>query len=143
MKRNVGVQGRMMNIYDLLAAVCRWTARIGGTLLVLLTVMIGIGEGMPNPFTQPLWGQIIFLALALIMIGILVGWRLELTGGIISLAGFCLGIVPLNNSPRGLTWFYLALALPGVLYATSTLLRRYKERHPLLVDGNRNVGIEA
>jgi hypothetical protein len=93
-------------------------------------VIIGVGEGMPNPFTQPTWSQIIFLALALIMIGILIGWRWELAGGILSLAGFCLGIVPLNDSPRGLTWFYFALALPGVFYVTSALLRRYDERHP-------------
>ena len=120
-----------MNTPRLLAAVCRWTARIIGTLLVLSMVMIAIGEGMPNPLTQPLWGQIICLALALITIGVLIAWRRELTGGIVSLAGFCLGIVPLNNSPRGLTWFYFALALPGVLYVTSALLRRYEQKHPL------------
>ena len=120
-----------MNTPRLLAGACRWTARILGTLLVLMCVIIAIGEGMPNPFTQPTWSQIIFLALALIMIGILIGWRWELAGGIMSLAGFCLGIVPLNNSPRGLTWFYFALALPGVLYVTSALLRRYEQKHPL------------
>jgi hypothetical protein len=59
------------------------------------------------------------------MAGMLAGWRWELTGGIMSLAGFCLGIVPLNNySPRGLTWFYFVLALPGALYVASALLRR-------------------
>jgi hypothetical protein len=122
------LKGRFMNTYQLLAVVCRWTARVGGALLVLLIVMIGIGEGMPNPFTQPLWSQIIFLALALIMMGILVGWRWELAGGILSLVGFCLGVIPLNNSPRGLTGFYFALALPGALYVISALVRRYGER---------------
>jgi len=120
-----------MNTTRLLAAVCRWTARVSGMLFVLFIVIIEIGEGIPNPFTQPTWSQVIFLALALIIIGILIGWRLELAGGIMSLVGFCLGIVPLNNSPRGLTWFYLALALPGAFYVTSALLRRYDERHPL------------
>lgn len=114
-----------MNTASILAAVCRWTARVCGTLLVIVTVIIAVGEGMPNPFTQPTWAQIIFFALALIMLGILIGWRWELAGGIIALAGFCLGIVPLNNSPRGLTWFYFVLALPGAFYVASTLLRRY------------------
>jgi hypothetical protein len=120
-----------MNTPRLLPAVCRWTARIIGTLLVLLSVAIAIGEGMPNPLTLPAWAQIIFLALALIMVGILIAWRWEFAGGVLSLAGFCLGIVPLNNSPRGLTWFYFALALPGVLYVTSALLRCYEQKHPL------------
>jgi hypothetical protein len=45
-------------------------ARVVGTLLVLSIILMAIGEGMPNPFTQPAWSQIIFLALALIMAGI-------------------------------------------------------------------------
>ena len=41
------------NASELLAVVSRWAARIIGALLVILIVVIGIGEGMPNPFTQP------------------------------------------------------------------------------------------
>jgi hypothetical protein len=75
----------MMNTTRLLTAACRWTARIIGTLLVLIIVLFAIGEGMPNPFTQPMTVQVGFLALALIMIGILGGWRWELAGGTLSL----------------------------------------------------------
>lgn len=111
-------------------ALCRWTARVIGTLLVILTVTIAVGEGMPNPFTQPIAVQIGFLALALILVGILAGWRWELSGGIISLFGWCLFFLAVINSPRGLTWFIIALGLPGALYVTSALLRRYHEKHP-------------
>ena len=114
-----------MNIARMSAGICRWTARIVGTLLVLVMLAILIEGGMPNPLTQPTWAQVFVLGLALIMIGILLGWRLELTGGNITLAGFCLGFVPLYNSDRGMTWFYIALALPGVLYIVSTFLRLY------------------
>ena len=114
-----------MTTNRLLAVLCRWIARVSGTLFVLLIVIIAIGGGMPNPLTQPMWGQIIFLSMILIMIGILIGWRFELGGGILSLAGFCLGLIPLNNSPRGLTGFYLGLALPGTLYILSVYLRRH------------------
>jgi hypothetical protein len=117
-----------MNTPRLLAAVCRWTARIIGTLLVLMMVIIAIGEGMPNPLTQPMMVQVGFLALALIMIGILGGWRWELAGGIISLVGWCLFLVPANCSERGVTWFVDALALPGALYVAGALLRRYDQR---------------
>jgi hypothetical protein len=118
-----------MNTLKLLASMCRWTARVVGTLFVLSIVSIAVGERMPNPFTQPMWDQVIFLALALIMIGILIGWRWELPGGVISLSGFLLGIAPLNNSPRGLTGFYLALAIPGSLYVASSLVRRYQSNY--------------
>jgi hypothetical protein len=107
-----------------IAALCRWTARIIGTLLVLLIVMIGIGEGMPNPFKQPPAVQVGFLALALLMIGILAGWRWELTGGVISLAGWCLFLASVKCR---LTCFVWALALPGILYVISALLRRCKK----------------
>jgi len=112
------------------AAVCRWIARLVGTLLVTLTVYIAIGQEMPNPFTQPGGVQAGFLGLVLILIGILAGWRWELSGGIISLFGWCLFLVPVMNSPRGLTGFVIALAVPGALYVTSALLRRYYEKHP-------------
>ena len=115
---------------QLLAAACRWTARIVGAILVVLLVVIAIGEGMPNPFAQPASVQLGFLALAMMMIGILAGWRWELAGGILSLAGWCLFCVAIENSPRGLNWFCWDLALPGALYLTSALLRRHNEKHP-------------
>jgi hypothetical protein len=116
------------NISKLLAIVCRWAARIIGTLLAILIVVIGIGEGMPNPFTQPPAVQIGFLALAMIMIGILAGWRWELAGGVILLAGWCLFVGAVINSSRGLNWFFWALAMPGFLYVISALLRRHNKR---------------
>ena len=118
-----------MNATRLLAVACRWTARILGTLLVLMIVLIAIGEGMPNPFTQPMSVQIGFLALALLMIGILGGWRWELAGGILSLVGWSLFVVAVMHPPRGLNWFVSALALPGALYVSGALLRRYDDRH--------------
>ena len=118
-----------MNTTRLSAAACRWTARILGTLLVLIIVLIAIGEGMPNPFTQPIPVQIGFLALALVMIGILGGWRWELAGGTLSLVGWSLFVVAVMHPPRGLNWFVSALALPGLLYVAGALLRRYDDRH--------------
>ncbi len=116
-----------MNTPRLFADVCRWTARVMGTLFVLLILIIAIGEGMPILG----FGQ---LALYLMMIGILVGWRWELTGGIISLAGLCLFCLlielTVNYAPRGMTLvFFFTMTLPGALYVTSALLRHYHERH--------------
>jgi hypothetical protein len=117
-----------MNTTRGLAAACRWTARILGTLLVLTIAIIAIGEGMPNPFTQSISVQVGFLALALVMVGILGAWRWELAGGTLSLVGLSLFVVAVMHPPRGLNWFVGALALPGVLYVTGALLRR-DDRH--------------
>jgi hypothetical protein len=118
-----------MNTTRFLAAACRWTARIIGALLVLMIVLIAVGERMHNPFTQPISVQIGFLALALVMIGILGGWRWELAGGTISLVGWGLFLVAVTHPARGLNWFVNALALPGLLYVAGALLRRYDETH--------------
>jgi hypothetical protein len=112
-----------MNL-SLPAAACRWTARILGTLLVMAVACLAIGGGMPNPFTQPAKVQIGFLALGMLLSGMLAGWRWELAGGIISLAGWGIFMAAVVGAPRHGTWFISLLALPGVLYVVSRLLRR-------------------
>ena len=116
-----------MNTVKLLAAVCSWTARVAGALLVIFAVVIAVGEGMPNPFTQPLAIQIGFLALAMILIGILAGWRWELAGGVLSLAGWCLFFGSVVGVKR-LNVFVSLLALPGILYLISAWLSRHNKR---------------
>jgi hypothetical protein len=118
-----------MSTTRLLAAACRWSARIIGTLLVLMIVLIAVGERMHNPFTQPMTVQVGFLALALLMIGILGAWRWELAGGTLSRVGWSLFVVAVMHPPRGLNWFVGALALPGLLYVAGALLRRSGDRH--------------
>lgn len=111
----------------LLAVACRWTARLVGAFLLLTIVLIAVGEGMPNPFTQPPAVQFGFLTLAMIMIGILAGWRWEFFGGVLSLAGWCL-FVAVVVWLKHLTLFVLLLALPGILHLISAWLRRHNNR---------------
>lgn len=116
------------NTSKLLAGICRWVARILGTLLVLAVLAIAVGEGIPNPFTQPLPIQLGFLGLALILVGILTGWRWDMPAAIISLSGWCLFVIAVMRPPKGPNVFVCALALPAVLYLLSALLRRHSER---------------
>jgi hypothetical protein len=113
-----------MNTSLLSATLCRWTARILGLLLLSVVVLIAVGEGMPNPLTQPVGVQFGFLALGLLLLGMLIGWRWELPGGLMATIAWCAFVVVVVRSPRGFHPFVLALALPGALYLTSTLLRR-------------------
>ena len=116
-----------MNTGKILTAACRWTGRILGTLMVITIITIAVGEGMPNPFTRPPAVLIGFLALAVLMIGMLAGWRWELAGGIISLAGWGLFYAAVMWLKRP-SVFVLLLALPGLLYLISARRRRPDKR---------------
>ncbi len=108
------------------ATICRWVARIMGTLLVLALVVLAIGEGVPNVFTQPARVQIGFLALGLLLAGLVGGWRWELLGGIISLAGWCTFVAVEMGSLHRLNLFLTLLAVPGVFFIVSAGLRRWR-----------------
>ena len=94
---------------------CRWTGRILGGLLIFLIVSIAAGQGVPNPYGEPVRVQFGFLALALIFGGIVAGWRWELSAGIVSLLGWGLFVLAVVTSSRGLNRFVIAMALPGGL----------------------------
>ena len=68
----------------------KWSARITGLLLVGLVLLFIFGEGPPNPFQQPLRVQLEFVALFLMVVGFLLGWRWEALGGITAVGGFAL-----------------------------------------------------
>lgn len=108
-----------------LAAVCRWSARILGSLLVLLILLIAVGGGTPNPFTQPVAVQLGLLGLALIMAGMLAGWRWDVGPAIVSMAGWCLFFFAVVFPPRRHSVFIFLLALPAVLLLASALLERH------------------
>lgn len=117
---------KSISIYNAIA--CRWTARIIGAFLLIVVVSIAIVQGLPNPLTEPARVQLGFFALAFIVIGILAGWRWELSGGIISLFGWCLFLLATVHSPRALNGFVVAMALPGAFYVASALLRHRREK---------------
>jgi hypothetical protein len=112
----------------LLASIFRWTARVIGVVLVGLMVVLAIGEGVPNLFTQPLLIQLGFLALALVLSGILLAWRWEFPGGILSLIGWVLFILA-----ERVHWqhslFFILLVVPSLLFLASYFLRRHYENH--------------
>jgi hypothetical protein len=115
-----------MNTPNPLAALCRWTARVIAALLLGLFLFFTIAEGLPNPLKLSPVFQAEFLTFALVFGAILVGWRWELVGGLLSLVSaglFCVAVLSsgVGNQP---TWFFVALAIPGALYVTSALLRR-------------------
>ncbi|MGO8748662.1 MAG: hypothetical protein ACLQNE_22050 [Thermoguttaceae bacterium] len=69
-------------------SVVRWLARIIGTLILLLIAAFAIGEGLPNPFAQPLNVNLLFAALLTMVMGLVLAWKWERLGGFLILGGF-------------------------------------------------------
>jgi len=95
----------------------RWTGRILGILLFLLVLVFAIGEGAPNPFTQPFPANVQFFAWGLCLIGFLVAWRWEriATGMILGgmAAFYILNYMEGGKFPGGIFPLFF---LPGVLF---------------------------
>ena len=112
----------------LVATIFRWIARVIGIVLVGLTVILAIGEGAPNLFTQPFVIQLGFLALALLLSGILLAWRWEFPGGVMSLVGWILFAFAERVSIQH-SGFFILLVVPSLLFLGSSFLRRYYKKH--------------
>jgi hypothetical protein len=112
----------------LLATTFRWIARVLGIVLVGLLLLIAVGEGVPSPFSHPFVITMGLLAIILVPLGILLAWRWEFLGGIMSLAGRILFVVAETINWRH-PFFFILLAVPGLLFLGSSFLRWHDEKH--------------
>jgi serine/threonine protein kinase len=92
----------------------RWTARVVGTLFLLLFWVMIIGEGMPAIGSQPTGVQLGFAALGLSFLGILVGWKHEGWGALLVGLGWTAWHAP-HHGMFGLNLFQVPL-LVALLY---------------------------
>ncbi len=111
----------------------RWAARITGLLLVCLVITFAVGEGTPGTFRQPPRVIVEFIALGLMLAGLLIGWRWEATGGVTTIAGFALFAATGLIVNRHLPGFAICLFLvPGLLFLASSGLNPPIDRHETL-----------
>ena len=66
----------------------RWIARVTGGILLLLIFAFMIGEGFPNLTNLTVDEQKVMAALFSMEVGIIVAFRWELTGSILTIAGY-------------------------------------------------------
>jgi hypothetical protein len=104
------------------AAVGRWVARVGGTLMALFLSAFVFGEGPPPVWRLGALQNLHFLGLCALFLGLLIGWKWEFWGGAVPLAGYLL-LGSLNPRDFG----SLLLLLPagfGALYLLCWARRR-------------------
>ena len=106
--------------------VVHWSARVTSLLLFGLVVVVVIGQGgPPNIFHQPTPVQLEFVALGLMLLGLVLGWVREGIGGLLVLLGLAaLNTVELAVNGRPAVGAFPLFALPGALFLFSALLRR-------------------
>ncbi len=107
-------------------AIClRWVARIYGGLLAVLVLMIAIGEGPPNPFTQPLPVAIELSGMLAMVIGCIVGWKQQGLGGLLVISGIM--IFHVIEKRLWLMGAFPLFDLAGILFLLSWLLSRRQQ----------------
>lgn len=115
----------------------RWTARIFSTVIIALTLMFFIGEGLNEGFH---WSRMSNRALLQglcfpvgMIAGFIIGWWRERLGGVIAVVSAVMfyGVHYFfeHTWPRGL-WFFL-FALPGVFFLLAGLLKPRTTRRRL------------
>jgi hypothetical protein len=100
--------------------VIRWIARVLAVLLIMLFVTMAFGEGLPNSsiLTRP--EKLGFLALFLMVAGLVSALRWELVGGILTLAGYSL--FALINHEVIISWAFSLFPVAGILFLLSWAL---------------------
>src|ERR1017187_7905581 len=66
----------------------RWTARIVGTLMFLLFLAFFLGEGPPHLSSLTSTERLQFLCIAALFLGLVIAWKWEGLGGLITVAAF-------------------------------------------------------
>ena len=66
----------------------RWIARIVGTLMALFFLAFLVGEGVPPIFKLSWRESLEFTGMAAVFLGLLLAWKWERCGGLVTVAGF-------------------------------------------------------
>jgi hypothetical protein len=94
----------------------RWTARLLGVGGFLFVLVFAIGQGVPAFWKQPAVVQVEFVATAVMLAGLLAGWKWEWRGAFLIAAGWLMFLVAEKGWPPLLFTLFLVVA---ALYAWS------------------------
>jgi hypothetical protein len=95
----------------------RWTARIAGTLLFLLFLAFFFGEGPPDFSRLTSTERLQFLGMAALFLGLVIAWKWEGLGGLITVGGFTF-LVAISASHLRM-WAFCVPAIVGAVHIAS------------------------
>ena len=104
-------------------------SRIYGSLLAILVLTITVGEGPPNPFTQPLPVAIELFAMLAMLIGCILGWKWQGIAAILTISG----IMAFHIIERRLLLMgaFPLFDLAGILFLISWCLTKLSKKSPI------------
>jgi hypothetical protein len=105
----------------------RWTARLLAAGVVGMVLVIFVGQGGFNPFRLKTIEAIQMTFFWTACIGLVLAWRWQLLGGVISLIGIgCFIVLEVAYTHRSPGLFFYLMLLPGLLFLLSALLHRVR-----------------
>ena len=113
--------------HSVLASIIRWTARIIGSLLVIFTLIIVVGELFQSKFSLNTYNTISFIIWGGGLVGLILALWKEGLGGIISVLCFFISniLAAVNPTPGArYTYVFLLFMIPSILYIVYWLLER-------------------
>lgn len=105
-----------------MVAVIRWTARVLAVLLIMLFATMAFGEEVPSPWIVSHPEKFAFLALFVMLAGLVSALRYEAVGGILILAGYA--FFALVNEELIISWAFSLFPIAGLLFLLSWALSR-------------------
>jgi hypothetical protein len=109
-----------------LTKVIRWITRISSLLIVLTVTVFFLGEEVfGNDKTSGFNVHALAVIVGVLMIGgLLVAWKWEIWGGLISLIGFA-GVGWVNPDIWRMPAMYILFGLPALLFIVCGLVQKY------------------
>ncbi|MEW6236110.1 MAG: hypothetical protein AB1656_12050 [Candidatus Omnitrophota bacterium] len=115
---------------DYLILILAWIGRVLGLALFALFMLIFIGEGGFNPFSRNVYHTVHMMCLLTTWFGYIVGWFMELAGGLMSVFGFSLFYLlhysQSGRFPKG--WAFPMMTVPGFFYLAAWAIAKMRDR---------------
>jgi len=105
-----------------MATVIRWIARVLGGLIVLFLVLMVVAEGIPSPSSLTPAERLLFVAVIVMLVGLVSAWKWELARGLLTICGYVLFAIV--EQEVLLPWVFLLILISGVLFLLSWSLKR-------------------
>ena len=110
-----------------MAKMVRWVARGLGVGAVVLFVILAIRDGLPDPLVLGVAEEVLYAALALMLIGVLAAWKWEIAGVVVTFTGYVLEWWAEGISPAPL---FSLFPLAGCFFLIAWLLEHQPSAAP-------------